>query len=355
MSDQRALLAAVLAGKSEGGLQPGLIDLAEEEGVLALLEWTLRGSGAISAGFRDELSRRSRAYAASSLLGQATVRQIGRALDCADVRGLLLKGPALAEWLYPENHLRESGDVDFFFASAEMVSSAVSALEPIGVRLLGDTRSTNREVTCGLYRAGRCVLELDLHSAIVNSPLYSESFSFDELWVSGEPVSGCDTLRRLAPFHALLHAAMHRAVDISNGSPDKLKWLFDFHLFSERLSESDWEKAVDIAESRELAGTLLRSLVDAQIAFSTVFPFDVLSRLRAAAENEPLEWQRLGDWRHVQWRALRSIEGLWPKVRWLSHRVLPTRSQMASLYGEQHSLAKLVAIRLKEGLVRILK
>lgn len=246
MSNARYRLVQLLEGR-DFGVDAELVSRASEEGVLALLERSTRGKNLADEGVQTDLMLRVRAATAESLLRQAEIRRIERALQGSSIKVLLLKGSALAIWLYPEAQLRDCGDIDLSVRSKAEIPGARDIMQSLGYQIAGDTRSTNHEVTCRLYRGDRALAEVDLHSGLVNAPLFISRFGFDELWQSGCPISGDGHVRYLAPAYAILHAAMHRAVDLSNGSPDRLKWLYDFHMFAQKVSAEDWRTAITLA------------------------------------------------------------------------------------------------------------
>lgn len=75
-------------------------------------------------------------------------------------------------------------------------------------------------MTSRLWANGRVVLELDLHSGLVNVPAFIEMLAFDELWrpFVALPDLG-EQLRALCPQHAFVHACIHRAVDLYLQAP----------------------------------------------------------------------------------------------------------------------------------------
>lgn len=353
-TDVRSRLSRILSGEGAPWPDGAVVACAQTEGVDMLLERSLRGtSGAVGDGYAS-LMVRARVQAAASMLRQAEIRRMGAALEQAGLPALLLKGNALSLWLYPEPHLRQSGDIDFCLRSDDERDRAEAVLTGLGYRFQGPQRPTHHEVAGRLLRDGRVIAEVDLHSRLVNSPLFAQRFAFDELWAAGAALDGSPSVRYLGPVHALLHAAMHRAVDLSNGSPDRLKWVYDFHLFASRLSSQQWDEAVTMAGERGLSGVLMRNLRDAAQLFGSTFPPGVMEGLAAGAARESLSPERLGDWWYVQRRNLAAIPGVVGKLRWLAHRALPTRAQLEALYGHEYSWLRLVGLRVRRGVVRLL-
>lgn len=93
---------------------------------------------------------------------------------------------------------------------------------------------------------------------------------------------------------------------------------------------------------------------DAHREFSTIFPLGTSEMLAVAALQEPLDRNRISDWRYMQWQGLKAIPGVYPKLRWLLHRLVPTRSQMESLYGRDRSVGTLLGIRLRRVIAKVI-
>jgi len=121
-------------------------------------------------------------------------------------------------------------------------------------------------------------------------------------------------LMGLGPRHALAYACLNRALDMQIGEPDRLKLLYDIHLLVERMDADAWRQFLLLVASKQIGGICLRSIGDAGAAFGSAVPADVLEALRRGAEEGPIDWRRLDDWRHMQWPNSKSLPGKWGKV-----------------------------------------
>jgi len=360
MDSPRRWLAAVLG--QERSIDPGsysfaeLVETAEYEGVLPLLDWQLRSDPTYSTlpdEFRQQLGLRARASAAQSMLDAREVARVSAALDEAGFQTLLLKGPAFARWLYPQPYLRISSDIDLLFASRSEADRAASIVERLGYELAFSPGGMVYEMSCRLVVDGEVRSELDLHCRLVNQEAYADRLGFDELWAASLALPGLPaTVRGLSPVHALLHACMHRAHDLSLHRPDRLKWLYDIHLLIKGFDQGLWAMFGKAAREKELCGVCLRSFDDSADWFSTRIPEDVLSDMRKAASTESLDYRQIGDWRYMQWQNFKALPDMRARLRWLSERLLPSRSHMQELHGESASLPTLMLRRLLRGVAR---
>lgn len=336
---------------------PGLLVAARREGVLALLEWRCRNSagwGRLSEEWKRPLEESARAAAAQWLLRARELGKIAVILSQARIQALLLKGNALAFWLYPVPYLRDCGDIDLLFASREEAERAIAALEALGYRLVFEPGDTHFEMTCRQMVDGVCRSELDLHCRLLNSLAYADSFAFDELWDASSLIPGIDGhLRRLSASHAFAHACLNRALDLQNRIPDRLKLLWDVHLLVQSMDDAaDWEHLVSTVQAKRLCGVCLCTLADAGAAFGSSVPATTLDALHRHADTEPVDYRRLGDWRYMQWQNLKALPGWAARGHWLWERLFPPRGQLEELHGSG-SWPALMLRRMRSGLSRL--
>lgn len=355
------LAAALRSGRppplSDSVTDQQLLEAAEREGVTALLEARLRtecGWAALTAPQRDALQTHVRGLAAQWLLRANELRQIEQVLAAAGSRALLLKGAALSLWLYPQPFLRMSGDIDLLLDSAEATAQAETALVPLGYARVFDPGDTHFELTLRRSADGQLQSELDLHSRLLNAAAYAGIFGFEELWTSAQTLPGMGaSLRALSPAHALAHACLNRALDMQNAIPDRLKLLYDLRLLAARNSAQEWEALCALATDKRIAGVCLRSLEDAARTLGAEISGNVSARLRTLAADEPLDADRLADWRYMQWQNLRALPTFSARLHWLRQRLFPGAAQLRELYGEG-PLWRLILRRFRRGLARLI-
>lgn len=357
----RACLAAALRdgrlpAQAAGFAAATLLAAAGGEGVAALLESRLREGGAwddVPAPLRDGLAEAARAAAAQWMLRERELRRIEAALADAGLEALLLKGSALALWLYPRPYLRMGGDIDLLLASRGDADRAAQALSALGYALAFAPGSTHFEMTCRLVVDGVLRSELDLHFRLLNSAAYADIFGFRELRDASLALPGMGgALRALSPAHALAHAGLNRALDMQNGIPDRLKLLYDIRLAAARNGAAEWRELCELATAKNIAGACLRSLEDAARMLDAPLPADVRIRLQAQADAEPLDYRRIGDWRYMQVRNFRALPSVSSRLHWLWERTFPPRAQLHELYGDG-SWVLLMLRRMRSGWSRL--
>jgi len=345
-----------------------LLKAAESDGVVALVYTRLRHWNEVAGSRRDEAIEpifqtfkvAALQGALSSMLLEAETRHLLSAMEKASIPGLLLKGQAIAQWAYPDPSLRASGDIDVLVATREaadvlarrLCESGYELFQPSG-DLVALEMMLRREVVPGVW------VEIDLHCRVINSPLFSERFTFDELMAESIalPRLGANA-RGLGPAHAFIHACMHWAATLAVGAEIRLKWLYDIPAFAKVFSDTDWQRLQHLAVERGLAGVCLGMIEAAQATFGADFvavPGDLTAALRDAARHESLDVTRLRDWRYMQMQAFLAQPTARLRARYLWQRLWPSRDYMAYLYGRQDlGYWGLIGIRIKTAFRRFL-
>lgn len=217
---------------------PAMVDAAAREGVLGILESEMaRSVFALPADARRLMER----LRASETLWQ---RHVARALDGAlgaleadGVRAAVLKGPALAERLYPEPGLRWSTDIDILVAEAD-TDRAVAALEPLGYAVedrLAAGYARRHHHHLHLYGRRPPVIELHFRAYVG----FGVVIHAEDLLERARPhrTAGGGRCLVLAPEDEALYLAVH----VAGHCCDRLVWLYDLKLLVEREPALDWE------------------------------------------------------------------------------------------------------------------
>lgn len=353
----RSNLAGMMAGQDTTLWETTPEELfvaAQDEGVAALIAQKLSSANLPHhwpASFGDAAKEVAMAEAMTSMSFQAEARKILDLLAETGERVLILKGLSLAYWAYPYAHLRACGDIDLLLPSrlaAERLAKLLTALGFQQASSSGDLVAY--ELMCSRNMSDDWDLEVDVHWRLNNSPQFANVLGFDELWAASIPLPKLHPAARgLGPAHAMLHASIHRALNMSFGMQDKLKWLFDFVMFERCFSQDDWSHLTTLARDRQLAGVTLNALEAASATFGINMPHEVLETLRLAARQEPLDAARLSDWRYMQAQTLRALPGLRPKLTWLWQRLFPSRDYMTYLYGDKGGYAGLLFERARRA------
>lgn len=321
-----------------------LLEAARAEGVVALVQQALAGREAVPRLVLEVFSTAARAAAATGLARQAECRRVCRMLTAADLQPLVLKGLALGAWLYPQQYLRESSDIDLLFASRADAERAAALLEPRGYVVPFRPGGLAQEFLCR-GSIGSVAIDLDMHWQISAMPLFRSAFSFPELQAASVPLAslGPDAYG-LEPVHACLHACIHRASNISAGIGDRLKWLYDLHLLALRFSAEDWETLLRLCRERGLCGVCAEALEAAAATFGTSLRNEIRHALATGRTAEALDASRLGDWGYVQRQNLRALP-LGLRVRWLWQRLFPATGYLRELYGPEQGRVTLLMER----------
>ncbi len=155
-------------------------------------------------------------------------------LRSRDVKAVTLKGPVLAERIYPEPHQRLSGDLDLLVAPADLYR-AIGLLESIGYHLSESAEMAwpdHHHVV--LKRVNSPPLELH-HQASSGLGANLESLELMERAVAYVTLSGADTLV-FAPEDEFIYLAVHAA----RHHYDRLSLVYDLVLFLRHYPFLDW-------------------------------------------------------------------------------------------------------------------
>jgi Uncharacterised nucleotidyltransferase len=197
------------------------------------------------------------------------VARLGEALDRDQIPFMVVKGPVLAEVVYPRNDLRAYDDVDLVVPRRRF-ADAISALIGAECDVLDrNWRRIRREMRGQVHMTARYGTSVDVHWHMLNRSSVRSAFrlEMDELFERGRLVSlDGPEVRTLDPIDTLLHLALHAG--LAGGA--KLSWLKDI----ERAAAAEpieWDELVRRARAWG-AGEVIavsfrrsRSLLDAPI------------------------------------------------------------------------------------------
>jgi hypothetical protein len=328
-----------------------MLVLARAEGVVGALHQALSTGDANDARLAQALLEEARVAAARNLLCVAEARRVQQALDAAGIPAIWLKGIALGQWLYPRPHLRDVADIDLLLPDHATTLRAAEVLAPLGYTLPNPHIAGNLVVHELLAWSERARLELDLHWDLSNGALFAGRLPWQVLAAEAIPLPGLGAgARGLSPRHALLHACLHRAVNMLTGQQDRLRWLQDIHLLACALDEADWAGLVEAATAAGLGDATLAGLQAVQRVFGTALPHEVGQALEQAASRESIRTQRLADWGYFQRSCWHRLPGLRTRLRWLRQLAVPDLAHMRVRYGADGAgAARLVIRRLRDG------
>lgn len=182
----------------------------------------------------ERLDSRAAAVALGLVLEAATV-EVAEALGRDGVRAIVLKGPAVARWLYEDDPARTYVDVDLLVAP-DLLRAAGATLGRLRFRRVHG--SAHAEVWA--RRADSVVV--DLHSSLVG--VAPSASAWEILEAATEPMAlGAATVEVLDRPARALHVALHAA---QHGYGDE-RTLADLERALDRAAPTEWDRAAELA------------------------------------------------------------------------------------------------------------
>jgi hypothetical protein len=260
-----------------------VIAAADAEDLLPALAHGLaaRQWARVPAGARARLTREASASRARHLVMTAELGRLLRRCRTEGVAAIVLKGPALAETVYPEPSLRPCSDLDLLVRPADRLRMD-ALVRDLGHRRVPDEHSWDFDVAfdgATVYAAPSGV-RVDLHWSLLTEPRFAWNRDAQAaVWeraaplsVAGEPALG------LGLEDLVLHLAVHLAVHHSLAG---LRRYWDLALVLERRGgDLDWDALLDRAERWRVRRALFFVLLGARSTFGAPVPSPVLAALR---------------------------------------------------------------------------
>lgn len=276
-----------LAGGSPAGPCPagldweGVLSLAETEGLAPALGFALDGGDvATPAAVRARLRRRVAESRARHLLMSRGLARVLAGLDTAGVPAIVLKGPVLAETIYPDPGLRPFSDLDLLIRPVDLARADDLLLRLDHVRV-ADAHSFSFDRAydgATLYEAPDGV-RVDLHWRLLTEPRFA--WNDDEAAAVWEravavPVAGRTALG-LGPEDLVLFLAAHLAVHHALAG---LLWHWDLALLLARRGPSvDWDVVVSRATRWRVRRSLFFALENVARLFDVRAPASAMAAL----------------------------------------------------------------------------
>jgi hypothetical protein len=194
-------------------------------------------------------------WAASSFRIDSLTALVTGELEASGVRSVLLKGPAIAEWLYPGRGVRVYGDTDLLISPDDW-ERAIGVLQRLGfeddLEALGHPRMES--ITSYPWKRGED--DVDLHTTLwgIAAPpsevwrLLSASTS--RMRVGGRQVDV------LSPGPRALHIALHAA---QHGHAAR-KPMVDLEMALSQLPDDVWAEAADVARRLDATAAFVTAL-----------------------------------------------------------------------------------------------
>jgi len=306
----------------------GLFAQARVHGVLALLGYwqhtqsTLLGHASHTQSVHAEHAK----TVLLDALHRTALAELSQALASAEIRGLIIKGAALAHSHYPSPGLRPRVDTDLFIEPAQQLQAHQILLDS-GWRTVASNFSAVvlPERTYQKNFSG-AVISLDLHWALSSRPLLARALPFATLYSDSVAFDSAGHWRMPSAVDALLIAAVHRIGH--HRDQERFIWLYDVHLLWQAMTPMQQEQTLDRAEQSQLCAILWDALAASQALFRTEISPAQIARLQSA-KNEPgaaLLNENLSDfafdWRFAGWRERYALikQRVWAEPEYLRSR-----------------------------------
>ena len=267
-----------------------LVDVAAAEDLAPALAHALDASG--WAGVPPSIRRRlTDDLAASRGRHLLMARATGLALQrCADdgVEVIVLKGPTLAESLYPDPALRPCSDLDLLVRPADRFRTDAT-LRALGHHRIADEHSWDFDVAydgATVYETPGGV-RIDLHWALLTEPRFVWNAGEAEIWERSEAITVAGApARALGREDLVLYLAAHLAVHHTLAG---LRRYWDVALLLERWGGGlDWATLLARAARWRVRHALFFVLAGAHALFAAPVPLAVLAALRPSGPRARL-------------------------------------------------------------------
>jgi hypothetical protein len=290
-------------------------------------------AGTWPARVRDVISGEARVQAAQELLRAAEIRAVIDALAHAAVPAVLVKGTPLAYSVYDTPASRPRSDTDLLVPTeavnaAREVFAARDYRTTVHCNELFSQFEVQKEDGFGVLHV------FDVHWKISTQPVFADVLSYDELRSRVQPVAALGS-HALAPgpVDALLLACIHPVMHHRN--VERALWRYDVHLLASRLTPTEFEQFVRLAQQKKMAAVCAHQLRLAQDIFGTACPPGVVDRLSASGRYEPsaeyLDEERR--WHDEMISSVRGLSSLRDRMRLLREVLFPGPRYMLGAYG----------------------
>jgi hypothetical protein len=308
------------------------MQIAESHGLLPLLFRQIEGTGSdsVPAPAFDHLKRRCREISLRMLLLTRELISLLRLLHAEGIAAVPYKGPALSAFLYGDQALRQSEDLDLMIPAQE-VWRAKELLERHGFRpsppLKREHLAAYSRGECDIaFAHSRPGLIVDLHWAFL--PAYhGAEFQAAQFWNSLESMDLLgEKIELPSPDNYLMALCLHGSKHMWT----RLGWVCDIAALLRSRKPPDCERTLRAAKNWRSERGLLLGLLIAHELLDSDLPQEILTRIRSnpevaalarCARSRMFAGGAAGFWR-LTWFRLRLIDGIGGRVSYCSHRLL---------------------------------
>ena len=357
-------LAACLRGEPEllDGLSAGdVLAAAAWHGVTPLLAQRLDTRADVAGHLQASLQKERALGGALEMLRQRETLRVLGALADAGVLPMVVKGSALAYWLYRDPSLRPRFDTDLLVRKEEApaVAEVMTTLgygrpaQVTGEMVMHQVDYVRKDAA-GIWHV------FDFHWKISNRQAVADTLTLDDV------EAGALLIPELGPaargpsrVHSLALACVHRIAHHS--ADERLIWLYDIHLLAGGLSGAETDAFIHLARERSVTLICADGLLAARRMLGTSLPPGLLERLTPAGvavapepsalllTDEPtLARELLSDLKAVSWPE---------RVRLIREHAFPPATYMSAAYTVSNRawLPALYTHRLVRGAWRLLR
>ena len=279
----RALAACRPAPGAPADLDwPAVVEVLDTEDLLPAAAHAL-AHGGWTGGPPSARRRLTDALAASRARHLVMTRELGRILKQCAAEGLaviVLKGPVLAESVYPEPALRPFSDLDLLVRPADRLHMD-AVLRDLGHRRVADEHSWDFDIAydgATVYETADHV-RIDLHWSLLTEPRFVCNLDEAGIWERSVPITVAgEAARGLGCEDLVLYLAAHLAV---HHTLVGLRRYWDVALLLERRGgEVDWATLRARAARWRVGRALFFVLLGARALFGAPVPPAILTALR---------------------------------------------------------------------------
>lgn len=294
----------------------------------------------------DKLQYQHLASQAHAAYRWAETQHLLTVLTKAHIQPVVLKGTALAESHYPSPELRPSLDIDLLIPAAQY-PQAKNALVQAGYAPQIELDDRGRQWACEeaflstQAPNGRSFL-VELHWSLspynhqITHPPLAELFQrATAVAVDGFPMPIPN------PVDALVHTVLH----LYYGHPEDIRliWLYDVHLLSQQLTETEWQESVHTSHGWQARFALAQVLPLTQKWFGTTYPSFITDLTDSPPTEQETKIQELANYRLLYdpqtalfQRDLQQLENLSPQERliFLYRRLFPSHEALRLGYPQ---------------------
>jgi hypothetical protein len=284
-------------------------------------------------------------YRRSALAGAAKYHELAILLNLARADKLdllLLKGAALAQWLYPAPALRPFGDVDVLVHQSD-VPRLRALLEARAYRASDELADGFRDAyysEMAFTQTAPPHLALDAHWHLFVPVYFRTRMDVQWFWAHTQsfPLGGASVLI-FNPTAQLVHLSIHASLNHQNAP--RLLWLYDLALLlKQHGTEIDWDAALTFARASHVTRSMYEILIQVEQWWDVCAPPSFLASLSATriGVNERIAFALMAANRNEA-RALSdalATPGAVNKLRYAARHLFPAPAYMTQHYRIPH-------------------